>query len=514
MTPPAAPAVLSARPFWLWLAAFAALHGACAWFAAAGPLPVLPAAGIAIGGAIRFGAPFVLGVFVAAGAIGLAAGNAVWPAMTLSAAHALAAAVAILLQPAAAAPNAPGPRATLARQARSALAPAALFALVLAAAWPADEAMHQALGFLAGALALRGLVEHPLPPRTAAAIVPASAIGAWAVLAAGHATGLAAVGVAGGIAALAITAVLVPRSVHRAILAGAGPGIAAAGGLVPGAASWQAAAVVALVVLALDLLAAVRQHWEERLAEAEDRIVRRTSRIRYLLRERDEVTALAVHDLQSPLQAIGGLQKTLLHILDTGRADPGPMRAALAAAIETTDRLSDSIGSVLSASRPHLGGAADATRLATLVEHVLAAHRLGLGTAELEVTREVPGDLCVADAEDVKDILDVLVDNALCHAGSPGRIAITAFRMPDRPIVAIRVDDDGPGLAEHRARKLFAAPGAARAAGSRQGMGLFLAYRRCKALGGSLRYHRSRWGGARFEILLPAEGQGDRAAPG
>lgn len=238
------------------------------------------------------------------------------------------------------------------------------------------------------------------------------------------------------------------------------------------------------------------------LLDSQDMARRRTARIRYLLQDRDEVTALAVHDLQSPIQAIGGMQKTLLHMIETGQTDPNQIRSALEVAIETSSDLSDRVASVLNEKRPHLGGRGDGALAGVIISHTIAAHRLELDEKALQITRIIPTDSVVDHAEDVKDVLDVLLDNAIRHSPSGGTITVSFGLDGLSNALKFEVLDKGPGVGEEDAELLFKAP-VRPDERDRQGMGLFLAYRRARSLGGSLTYRPSAGGGACFVLVLP-----------
>ncbi len=230
---------------------------------------------------------------------------------------------------------------------------------------------------------------------------------------------------------------------------------------------------------------------------------RRTQRIRYLLRERDEVTALTVHDLQSPIQAIAGMQKTVLHMLDQKKPDIGNIRSALTAAIETNNELSDRIGSLLSHHRDHLGGAADTIGIDAILRGMLAVHEMDLKTKQIAVTCHSCPDIHLRNEEDIKDILDVVLDNAIRHANDVGTIEIRVAKN-DQNRVSVEIHDNGSGVPKSLCDTLFSQPGNAQSATTRQGIGLFLARRRIERLGGSLIYKRSDLGGACFQATFPS----------
>ncbi|MGR3500914.1 sensor histidine kinase [Pseudaestuariivita sp.] len=263
------------------------------------------------------------------------------------------------------------------------------------------------------------------------------------------------------------------------------------------------------VAPALGLLAAAMcvawdrdRHLRADRTDLEDRLERRTHRIRFLLGERDEVTTLAVHDLQSPIQAISGMQKTLLHMLDTADADRHQMRQALKAAIATNEDLSARIGSLLDGSRDYLGGDRETTQVRRVLEQAKAAHVLALKEKRIAVKLAVAPSLSLRNGEDVIDILDVLLDNAIQHSPDGSNICLSAAPIgPGR--LGISIDDEGPGIDPKTLQTLFEPK-----ATGRRGIGLHLARRRARLLGGELTLATSKLGGSCFELHLPSAEHG------
>jgi signal transduction histidine kinase len=92
-------------------------------------------------------------------------------------------------------------------------------------------------------------------------------------------------------------------------------------------------------------------------------------------------------------------------------------------------------------------------------------------------------------ADDLADVVDVLVDNVFAHTPEPVGFAVRLVRSEDR--VALEVSDTGPGLGVRRERE-----------GS-TGLGLDIARRAAAAAGGSLTFGRGVEGGTTVEVTLP-----------
>lgn len=124
--------------------------------------------------------------------------------------------------------------------------------------------------------------------------------------------------------------------------------------------------------------------------------------------------------------------------------------------------------------------------------------------SELRITVAVPPDHVFAgEREDLDEMLGNLMENACTWAR--GRIGVSSRDAADG-MLALVVDDDGPGLPAGR-REAVLAPGV-RLDESTPGAGLGLAVVRdiARLYGGDIRLTDSPFGGLRAELLLPRAG--------
>jgi signal transduction histidine kinase len=144
---------------------------------------------------------------------------------------------------------------------------------------------------------------------------------------------------------------------------------------------------------------------------------------------------------------------------------------------------------------------APATDLAGVVTEHVAATWAPRYAAAGRVLATVPGHGVAArlTPETARQVVDVLLDNALRHGAGTTRLVVE----PDAQRVRLRVGDEGPGVPPERAARLFE-----RGWSSRDGRGVGLAVARelVRREGGDLILARAR--PACFEVDLPA---GDRA---
>ena len=134
------------------------------------------------------------------------------------------------------------------------------------------------------------------------------------------------------------------------------------------------------------------------------------------------------------------------------------------------------------------------------VHELLERALSGLQREGIAIARDVPPGLVVrADARRLVQVVRNLVVNALAHASSS--IAISATRSGD--VIEIRVADDGPGVPDEQAERIFdrfyrADPSRARSTGG-AGLGLAIARQLVELHGGTIRYERPS-----FVVRLPS----------
>jgi signal transduction histidine kinase len=141
------------------------------------------------------------------------------------------------------------------------------------------------------------------------------------------------------------------------------------------------------------------------------------------------------------------------------------------------------------------------TQPASLVEIVAAARsELGFGSARWEDDAIPPGLYVRAHLRLFARLLHIIYDNAiLASAPRVPTVVTRAWTIAGR--VVIEVADDGPGVPEAIAVRIFEPLVTAREGGS--GLGLALARRIAAAHGGTLVLGESENGGAAFRVELP-----------
>lgn len=231
-----------------------------------------------------------------------------------------------------------------------------------------------------------------------------------------------------------------------------------------------------------------------RLAAAFDRML---DRLAASLLHEQRLTAEVSHELRTPLAAI--LAESQL-ALRRPRSD-AEYRSALSTISERAEQLQRTAEILLLASRaesqPQQGIAeADSIAARTLEAHREAASAHGVALSAAPSHRLRVG----ADGDMVERVISPVIENACRHARS--RVSIE-FES-DSHSVTFLVADDGPGVAADDVPHLFE-PGYRGSANTSNGagLGLSLALRLARALGGEVAYRTRPTDGARFAVRLP-----------
>jgi two-component system OmpR family sensor kinase len=243
------------------------------------------------------------------------------------------------------------------------------------------------------------------------------------------------------------------------------------------------------------------------------------ARLEVAIDERDEALdqqrrflADAGHELRTPLTAIRGYARMLN---DWALDDPALARESIAAIDRDATRMTLLVEQLLVLARgddldlsPRLaqtdlaalarGAAADANRLSGN-RHAITVDAPETAFAEV-------------DAMQIRQVLDILLDNAIKYSPPGAPVALRVTRSPGS--VTIAVTDSGPGIPDGQLPYLFdrfyradpsrSSPGA--------GLGLAIAKQIVARHGGSLTAENAPTGGARFTLRLPSSGSSPATA--
>jgi signal transduction histidine kinase len=223
---------------------------------------------------------------------------------------------------------------------------------------------------------------------------------------------------------------------------------------------------------------------------------------REALRRQREFAADASHELRTPLAVI----RASVDDLERHREAPvASVGSALTDIRDEVDQLTAMVDDLLLLARSD-SGALGLERLPLDLGDVASSGASALATLATErgvaVTVDPePADL-EGDAARLRQLVVILVDNAIRHSPSGGKVRVVVRRTGSDAVLT--VDDDGPGIRPEDGPRLFdrfyRAPGAP---GGGTGLGLAIAASIVGAHGGTITAMNRPEGGARFTARLP-----------
>jgi signal transduction histidine kinase len=220
-------------------------------------------------------------------------------------------------------------------------------------------------------------------------------------------------------------------------------------------------------------------------------------------RMRRDLVANVSHELRTPITALQAVLENLVDGVEP--LSPEMLRTML----RQVERLGRLVTQLLDLSRLESGTIPlqrQAFELRPVLEEAAGESRLHAPPeVRVEVAVDSPGLLADGDPERVHQVVANLLENAVRHSPAGGRVRVTA--RPDRGRVAIEVTDEGPGIPEEEASRVFerfyrADPARASSDGG-AGLGLAIARWIVDLHGGDIRAERREPTGCRMVVMLP-----------
>ncbi len=181
------------------------------------------------------------------------------------------------------------------------------------------------------------------------------------------------------------------------------------------------------------------------------------ARLEELLRLREELADMIVHDLRNPLGVIySGLE--LLHRSPFVEEDGEYVQSVLAAMTRSVTRMRYLVDTLLDIARLEEGVFTFQRKpmpLATLIEEIVEEERPLAERTKITLSAEIAPDLpsVQADRHIIQRVLTNLMDNALKFTPAGGRVRVTA--MPVESLVRVAIVDTGPGIPEEERVRVF-----------------------------------------------------------
>ncbi len=219
-------------------------------------------------------------------------------------------------------------------------------------------------------------------------------------------------------------------------------------------------------------------------------------------RSRADLVSTVAHELRSPLTSVKGFTATLLAKWD--RFNDDQKKLMLETVNADADRVTRLLTELLDVSRIDAGRLEMRKQVVDLgkITHKIVAGRVASGDPESRFVVDVNGELpeMWLDPDKIEQVIGNLVENALRH----GEGTVTVNIRPFETGAEVTVADEGEGIPEETATRVFTRfwRGGNRRGGT--GLGLYIVKGLVEAHGGSVEVGRAPSGGAQFRFVLPA----------
>jgi signal transduction histidine kinase len=250
--------------------------------------------------------------------------------------------------------------------------------------------------------------------------------------------------------------------------------------------------------LELDRLGATMDQMAHALQRVRDE-EQRVERMR-----RDLITAVS-HDLRTPLANLRAMTEAIDDGVVDDRATVRRYTREMGRAVGQLSSLVDDLFELVQIDAPMIEAETDRARLGDVVASAMATIETEAGRKGLRLSAELDGSEDTPCSPHLTRVVQNLLVNAVRHTPSDGSVRVEARRGSDE--VRLAVEDTGEGIPPDDLPFVFDPfyrVDAARS-GNGAGLGLALADRIVRALGGRIEVESSLDRGTRFDLTLPLD---------
>lgn len=253
----------------------------------------------------------------------------------------------------------------------------------------------------------------------------------------------------------------------------------------------------------------------QELTEALQKVELLNAELRALQQEKDEIFAMAVHDLRSPLSGISGLATLITDPQMSAPEEHRGMGGDILAMAESTLLLVNDLVDLYRFEAGTLTFRLETHALITLRDVMHSTFGPLARKKRTQLTFKVPTPEATVriDAEFFLRVAGNLVSNAVKY--SPAGTTVTVTLATDQDLLRLAVQDQGPGISAADQKKLFrkftrlsARPTAGETS---SGLGLAIVKRITDAMKGRVWCESELGRGSIFHVAVPAPGEPDRA---
>lgn len=247
------------------------------------------------------------------------------------------------------------------------------------------------------------------------------------------------------------------------------------------------------------------------LIEQKEKLEQSKYRLEMLHSQKEEMFAMAIHDIKNPASAIKGYID-LLNSFDLNAIEQQEIMLSLVTTSEDIVKMSQEMCTILAKAMPEPSLNFKRQKISAIIDTVVNQNLSYSKTKKVKLTKKVVSHLpeITIDSEKIEEALDNLINNAIKFAPPETTIEILSFLKEEKKkTIVVAVKDNGVGLSEEDLRRSFqkGATLSAKPTGLEQssGLGLWIVKKIIEEHGGKVWVESTLGVGSTFAFELPVE---------
>ena len=193
------------------------------------------------------------------------------------------------------------------------------------------------------------------------------------------------------------------------------------------------------------------------LLQQKEKLAESKRKIEILQDQKEELFAMAIHDIKNPASAINSYIQ-LLNSYDLNAAEQQEIMASIVSSSENIVKLSHNMCEIIAKSMPEPKKLLTPASMIDIVDNVCNQNQSYAKTKKVKLLNKGSHDLpeVTIDFEKIEEALDNLVNNAIKYAPNDTIVEVHSYlKQTDKKVVVVEVKDNGVGLSEEEQKKCF-----------------------------------------------------------
>jgi signal transduction histidine kinase len=194
-----------------------------------------------------------------------------------------------------------------------------------------------------------------------------------------------------------------------------------------------------------------------KLVEQKEKLTESKHKLEALQVQKEELFAMAIHDIKNPASAIRGYIE-LLNSYDLNANEQQDIMTSLVETSESIVQLSQNMCTMIAKNMPEPKYKMQPFSINKIIDDVCIQNGSYAKSKKVTVKNVAASslpDVCM-DAEKIEEVLDNLVNNAIKYAPPETKVEVRSFMKDvNKKYIAVEVKDNGVGLSEEDIKKSF-----------------------------------------------------------